>query len=209
MSLEIRAVLLDFDGTLVDSEPLHYEAWLAAVKPHGGYVDWPDYQVRFVGKTDHWAAETFLGEAGLNPPPELLAEVKQAKHAYFRKHSPERLAIDEETIASVVQLAENLLVGVVSSSIARDVEPTLRKHGLTDRFEFLVCGEHVSRHKPDPEPYLLAHERLRARDAAIEADHCLVFEDSDSGVAAATAAGMKVRRVGTPEQLPGMLRDLL
>ncbi len=64
MTDPIHAVLLDFDGTLVDSEPLHYEAWLHAVKPHGGWTDWPDYVARFVGKTDRWAARTFLENAG-------------------------------------------------------------------------------------------------------------------------------------------------
>ncbi|MEZ5394575.1 MAG: HAD hydrolase-like protein [Bryobacterales bacterium] len=55
MSASIRAILFDFDGTLVDSEPLHYEAWMHAVRPHGASTDWQDYRARFVGKTDRWA----------------------------------------------------------------------------------------------------------------------------------------------------------
>ncbi len=205
LGTDIRAVLLDFDGTLVDSEPLHYEAWLNAVEPYGASTDWPDYVARFVGKTDTWAAETFLTEAGGEVDPALIRRVCDAKHAYFRERSPQRLSVTGGVVNWILERLGGRLVGVVSSSISRDVEPTLVKGGLRDRLDVVVCGEHVKRHKPDPEPYLLALERLRSRGAGLDAAQVVAFEDSSSGLASATAAGMDVVRVDAPTSLVTLL----
>ncbi len=66
---------------------------------------------------------------------------------------------------------------------------------------FVICGEHVTRLKPDPMPYLLALEKLRACAGIERAGDCLVFEDSPTGIAAAAAAGMTVHRLDEPSQL--------
>ena len=206
---DFRAVLLDFDGTLVDSEPLHHEAWLHAVEPYGGGTDWTDYVARFVGQTDRWAARVFLEEAGREADDSLQSAVCEAKHAYFRERSPQRLGVTAGVVDWIRAHLDGRFIGVVSSSISRDVEPTLVKDGLQERLDVMVCGEHVERHKPDPEPYLLALERLRSREPGLNAAHAVVFEDSRSGLASATAAGMQVVAVDTPENLVSLMRGRL
>ena len=83
---------------------------------------------------------------------------------------------------------------VVSGSTRESVTASLTALGLLDRFDTLVCAEDYARPKPDPECYLRAARRLGV------AGHCLVFEDTDLGVAAATAAGMASVRVPPPWQ---------
>lgn len=205
----VRAVLFDFDGTLVDSEPLHYEAWLHAVEPYGGKTGWDDYRARFVGKTDRWAAETFLSEARHPYGETLIAAVCDRKHAYFRQRSPERLAIPSETAQWISEALLDKPLGVVSSSLTRDVEPTIVKAGLSSRLDVLVCGEHVKNHKPDPEPYRLALELLGRHFGRIAAEQVLVFEDSESGAASARAAGMLVVPVDEPQRLVELAREAL
>lgn len=203
-SRSIRALLIDFDGTLVDSEPLHYEAWEAAVRPYGAGVEWEEYVRRFVGKTDVWAGETYLREAGVQADRELLEQVREAKHAYFRRESPARLRIAEETVTAIAQLSQDLRLMVVTSSKAIDVEPTLEASGIAGRFEGRVFGDEVRRHKPNPEPYQLALSRL-----GLPAQDCVAFEDSDSGIGSATAAGVEVIRVTAPSELPRLLAQRL
>lgn len=202
-----KAILFDFDGTLVDSEPLHYEAWLHAVKPYGGHTDWDDYVLRFVGQTGRWAAETFFDEAGIDYTAELVIETTRSKEAYFRRYSDERLVITAETIRAIQQLPLDLPIGVITSSVITDVEPALIAAGLRNRLNVLICADDVTRHKPHPEPYLTGLERLRVEHghAQLVPAAVTVYEDSPSGIASATAAGMIVRLVKDPRDLPSLL----
>ena len=208
MTPSIRAILFDFDGTLVDSEPLHYEAWMHAVREYGAATEWPDYIARFVGQTDRWAGRTLLASVGHPADEAAIDLVCQAKHAYFRAKTPERLVIAEAACTLIGEL-EHLPLGIVSTSPTVDVEPTVVRAGLRQRFEVLVCGEHVRKHKPDPEPYLLALERLNAIGRGLTAAEVLVMEDSKSGIAAARAAGMRVRPVDDPANLVALVRGEL
>ena len=208
MAASFRAILLDFDGTLVDSEPLHHEAWSAAVAPHGASVSWEDYQRRFVGQTDRWAARVLLSEAGRPLEPALLEEVRLAKHAYFRDFAAVRFRVSPGVVDLVKKAATIVRLGVVSSSLRLDVLPALERAGFADLLAACVFGEDVSRHKPDPEPYLLALERLREAGPLLAAE-TLVFEDSTSGLASARAAGMQTVQVAHAAELEGLLEAAL
>jgi beta-phosphoglucomutase len=202
-----QAILLDFDGTLVDSEPLHYRCWLEALRPWGGSTDWEDYQKRFVGITDRQAGRIFLTEAGYDARDELVRAACDTKHQIYRSVCAEELSISEENADVVRELSAQLLVGIVSSSITMELAPVLEKAGLNGSIRVLVTGEQVKRHKPDPEPYHLAVNLLKQIDKTVSASSCLVFEDSAAGLASATTAGMKVARVRHPSELPALIRE--
>jgi len=204
LQTKIRAIFLDFDGTLVDSESLHYEAWSAAVSGHGAGTDWEDYQLRFVGKSDRWAGRAFLEEAGHAPDESVIDQVCLTKHAYYRQRSAERLRIDPLVRDWLLGLPREFSLAVVSSSPTVDVEPTLLASGLRTRLNAMICGDHVERLKPHPEPYLTALERVGCR-----AEEAIVFEDSSSGMTAAKAAGIEVVRVLEPGHLLELLQSAL
>jgi HAD superfamily hydrolase (TIGR01509 family) len=82
---------------------------------------------------------------------------------------------------------------VVSGSTRESVEKSLSALGILDLFDTLVCAGDYTRGKPDPEPFLLAAERLGVAPGA-----CLVFEDAEVGIRAATAAGMASVRIAQP-----------
>lgn len=200
MNRKITAIFFDFDGTLVDSESLHYEAWTAAVVGHGAGTDWVDYQRRFVGKSDRWAGRIFLEEAGHLPDESVIDEVCRIKHAYYRERSGARLRIDAAVIDWLLGAPRELALAVVSSSPTVDVEPTLLHSGVHARLDALICGDHVERLKPHPEPYLTALERVGRRP-----EEALVFEDSSTGLASARAAGIEAVRVQEPSRLLELL----
>jgi len=201
-----QAILLDFDGTLVDSEPLHYRCWTEAVRPWGATTDWEDYQRRFVGITDREAARIFFREAGYEPTDELVQAACASKHRIYRSRCGEELAIPQSSSELIMELHSMLPIGVVTSSIEFELGPVLAKTKLSNLIRVMVCGDHVERHKPDPEPYQLAFKRLKELDGSIGSKACLVFEDSDAGVASATAAGMRVSRVRHPSELAAQIR---
>ncbi len=203
----IRAVLFDFDGTLVDSEYLHHESWLEAVEPWGVTVSWEDYVRLLVGISDTRACEFFLGLAGMAITPEALEYGRSRKHQVYRTRSVDELRVDPAVSDWIRRNHGHVPMGVVSSSAIPDVVPILERQGVADLMEFIICGDHVERLKPDPMPYRLALDKLRTGFGLEDGRECLAYEDSETGVEAAKAAGLTVHVVEEPADLPAALRE--
>ena len=205
-------MFLDFDGTLVESEPLHYEAWLAAVRPFGASIEWEEYKSRLSGRSDREAGVLLLTSVGVAPTDALVTQVCRDKTVSYKSRFLEELSIEASVRTWIINAPDNLHIAVVSSSGTHEVEPVLIKEEVRASLSFLVCGEEVQRLKPDPEPYLLAVKRAQAAagsngDPALMHEDCLVFEDSEAGLTAARAAGLRVIEVRSPAAVPGLLRQ--
>jgi beta-phosphoglucomutase-like phosphatase (HAD superfamily) len=99
----------------------------------------------------------------------------------------------------VRQVAARVPVAIASGAARLEIETVLEASGLRDLFEVLVCLEDVTNGKPDPEGYLVALDLLnRNRSSPIQATDVLVFEDSEHGLQAAIAAGMRCVMVAGP-----------
>lgn len=183
-----RAYLFDCDGTIVDSMPLHYIAWKTALAEHGCVYEeklfyaWGGRPIREIIR--------LLNEAqGLHMPVEEVAEKKEA---IYLSLLPQLKAIPE-VIEHIDAQHGRIPLAVVSGSRRDSVTGSLGALGLLDKFETLVCAEDYQRGKPAPDAFLLAAERL-----GIPASECLVFEDTELGIEAATAAGMASVKVPLP-----------
>ncbi len=94
----IEAVFLDFDGTLVDSEHLHYDCWMQTVRPFGGGMDWPQYNERLTGRTDLEAGRVLLSEAGHEPGETSIRQVLEAKRNAFHSRFCVELSIGDVSV---------------------------------------------------------------------------------------------------------------
>jgi beta-phosphoglucomutase len=196
-----EAILFDFDGVLADSEPIHFECWQEILTGFGLHLDWKTYAERGIGASDRSLLSLMCQQT--DPPfdlERLVAEYPRKKDL-FRTRMLERQPFCAEVFELLPQLHEYQLA-VVTSSGQTEVEPILIHAGLRDYFHVAVYGGDVKRHKPAPDPYLLAMEKLGVRTA-------LVVEDSDAGEASARAAGLEVLRVRTPAEMPSLLRKCL
>ncbi|MFP5234717.1 MAG: HAD family hydrolase [Acidobacteriota bacterium] len=183
-----RAYLFDCDGTIVDSMPLHYIAWKNALAEHGCVYEeklfyaWGGRPIREIIR--------LLNEAqNLDMPVEEVAEKKEALYLSLL---PQLKGIPE-VIEHIDAQHGRIPFAVVSGSRRDSVTGSLGALGLLDKFETLVCAEDYKRGKPAPDAFLLAAERLNVRPA-----ECLVFEDTELGIEAATAAGMASVKVPLP-----------
>jgi HAD superfamily hydrolase (TIGR01509 family) len=104
-----------------------------------------------------------------------------------------KLKAVREVVEHIDAMYGKIPFAVVSGSTRESVVKSLEAVGLLDKFETLVCAGDYAKSKPDPEPFLLAASRLGVAPAA-----CLVFEDTDMGIQAATAAGMASVKVPSP-----------
>ncbi len=195
------SVLFDFDGVLADTEPVHCAAWAEVLAGFGLALTWDFYLRHGIGVTDRQLLESVLAAAGSAISVDTVLERWPAKQEAFRR----RTLCDPPIPAAVAAFVTGLNgyhLAVVTSSQVWEIAPALDRAGIRACFGTLVGAADVTRHKPAPDPYLLAATRLGARRP-------LVVEDSDAGVASATAAGFEFVRVAGPAGMPALVARAL
>jgi beta-phosphoglucomutase family hydrolase len=180
---DFRGYIFDLDGTLVDTMPLHYTAWAAALRNAGLTGTLDENLFYSLGGVPSRKVAALLGKHhGLDLDPE---RVYRDKEAIFMG-SLESL----KQIAPVVDFAREMgkthPVAIASGGTRDVVQSTLAKTGLAPLFPIVVTADDVEHGKPAPDMFLLAARRM-----GVEPAHCLVFEDGQPGLQAAEAAGMK------------------
>ena len=186
---DFKAFLFDCDGTIADSMPLHYIGWQKALAEYGctTFTEKDFYDmggipvaevVRILNKRD-----------GLSIPVEEFADRKEE----FYYELIHELKAVPEVLEHIHATHGKIPFAVVSGSTRESVVKSLETLGILHLFDTLVCAGDYTRGKPNPEPFLLAASRLGIAPA-----NCLVFEDADVGIEAATAAGMASVRVAQP-----------
>jgi len=195
------AILFDFDGVLVDSEPVHFQCWAEALKQLGIQVDWDTYVKYCIGIPDRQAVE-FLCQR-TDPPVDVETAWAQypRKQQLFRARMLEAPPFSRNVIDLIHSLSDYGLA-VVTASARSEIEPLLERAGIRSRFGAVVCREDVARNKPAPDPYLLAARLLGATRA-------LVVEDSEAGAASGRAAGFEVLRVAGPTVVSRLVLERL
>jgi HAD superfamily hydrolase (TIGR01509 family) len=196
-----EAILFDFDGILVDSEPVHFECWRDVLEPLDIRLEWEIYHAHFIGISDFDMLEKI---ACLRRPPadvnRLWAEYPR-KRALFRQRMASGSAVTPQ-VRDLLHELDRYRLAVVSSSGRDEIEPLLQAGGIRDCFDALVCREDVTEFKPAPQPYLRAA-------ALLGTSRALVVEDSQAGIASGKAAGFDVLEVPTATSMPGLLRNYL
>jgi HAD superfamily hydrolase (TIGR01509 family) len=183
-----QAYLFDCDGTIVDSMPLHYVAWKETL------AEWNCV----------YEEKLFYAWGG-RPVTEIISRLNEMQGLKMPieavAHRKEILYLDQlaqlRAIPEVVEQIEaqhgRIPLAVVSGSRRQSVVNSLTSVHLLDKFDTMVCAEDYKNGKPAPDGFLLAAERL-----GVAPKDCLVFEDTDLGIQAATAAGMASVLVPSP-----------
>jgi len=178
---DFRAYLFDCDGTIADSMPLHYKAWKKALAEDGCTYD-EDMFYAWGGKPVRKIIADLNEMHGLEMPVDVLAENKER---LYHAQLPELQGIPE-VVEHIEAQHGRIPFAVVSGSRRQSVIGSLTALGLLNKFDVLVCAEDYKHGKPAPDAFLLGAQKL-----GVAPEHCLVFEDTELGIQAATAAGMK------------------
>lgn len=181
MRVDIQALVFDFDGTLVNTMPLHWRAWQVISARHGiQFSEERFYALGGVPSRD--ILKTLRAEQGLLLDP--LAVAKEKENAYLE------LLAHVEPIELVMDIAREhagkLPMAIASGGTHRVIEMITRHLGIRDLFAAVVTSEDVLRQKPAPDIFLEAARRLRVCPAA-----CRAYEDTGLGLQAIRAAGME------------------
>ena len=177
-TMAIRALLLDFNGTLSDDEPLLCSIFQELFAEAGKPISRAEYYDQLAGLSDPEVVEAWLGR----PDPAVVFR----KIERYRELSADGSTVSEGVRCAVLDAASTVLVAVVSGSSRSEIEPVLDAAGLSSSIAALVASEDVAHGKPAPDGYLRALELLE-----IGPDEAVAVEDSDVGIAAAQAAGLR------------------
>jgi beta-phosphoglucomutase len=192
----MRAAIFDFDGVLVDSEPLHFQATRDALRPEGFEVTTAEYYSSLIGFDDWGALRQAFEEHGISPTPEQLqAAARRKKDCFAEGIKGVRFFPGAREL--VRALGAEMPLAIASGARREEIEEILAAGGLRDAFQAIVGAQDAPRTKPDPAPYLEAARLLAPRAPGLRPEDCVAFEDSVAGVVAALGAGMKVVAVTT------------
>ncbi|MEZ4700955.1 MAG: HAD family phosphatase [Rhodothermales bacterium] len=185
---DLDAVIFDMDGVIIDSEPLHERTATMVFSAHGMTIP-PDLFEQFKGRTDRQIVRYMIANHAPGPLDEdALLEERRALYASI---------IDElnpipDVLPFIDTLSRSHRLALATSAGRPNQRLAFDKFRLDAYFEVVITADDITRHKPDPEPYLVTAERL-----GVEPARCLVFEDSVNGVRSALDAGCQVIAITT------------
>jgi len=186
----LKAILFDFDGVLVDTEPVHFRVFQKILSEEGLPLSEQDYYAKYVGFDDKSCFEAILSEFGRPVTPETIRRLVERKATQLLEQLKTQLIVYPGIIEFVTMAAETHRLAVVSGALRHEIEYGLDAVGIRRRFEQITAAQDVRHGKPDPEGYLHALRQLDAK-TPLRACECLVIEDTLAGIQAAHAAGMR------------------
>lgn len=181
--MKYRGFIFDLDGVLIDSSKIHYVGWRDVLSGLDKDLDYETFRKNYFGKSNQEALEMIFGKNKFST--EKVKEIADEVDSNFVK----TVADGGEPIKGALEFVQSLKesgekVALATSAPRRNVDVFLDAFSLRGIFNAEVCGDDVSKWKPDPEVFLKA-----ARQLGEDPKNCVVFEDSLAGVTAAKAAG--------------------
>jgi len=192
--LQAEAVIFDFDGVIVDTEPLHYAAFQRLLEPLGLGFSWDQYVDTYMGFDDRDAFIEAFKANGTGLSATDLQSFIDRKADLFQEIIRDGISAYPGVVDLIRGIrASRTPLAISSGALRSDIGPILETLGIADCFDVIVTAEDVARSKPDPECYRLAQTRLNEfRRLNLTPGQVLAIEDTPAGIAAAKGAGLRV-----------------
>jgi beta-phosphoglucomutase len=204
----LRAVIFDFNGIIVDDEPIHFKLFQRVLGEEGISLTEDVYYERYLGFDDRGAFIVGFHDARKSLDDAKLRQLIERKALYYQEAIRNHVTIFPGVETLVADLFGALPLAVASGALRHEIETILNTARLLNYFKAIISAEDVTQGKPEPEIFLKALAALNARQEnshSIQAGECVVIEDSKEGIRGARRAGMKCLAVANshPSELLG------
>jgi beta-phosphoglucomutase len=196
--MNLQAVIFDFDGIIVDSEPLHHQAFCQVLEPLNLPLSWGRYYEHYLGFDDRDVLRARFNEEGIHLEEAMMQKLMREKaEAFLHLIHAKGVKAYPGVVALVRALHRELPLAICSGALMGDIQPILRVLDIEDCFAIKVTADQVHVSKPDPESYVEAFRRLKEQFAGrvTEPSRCVAIEDTPAGIEAAQGAGLNVLAV--------------
>jgi beta-phosphoglucomutase len=191
----LKAILFDFDGIIVDAEPVHLKAFQEVLDQNGIFLSEEEYYERYLALDDRTLFSNILRDRNMNFDDFTIVDFMQKKSESYEKLIREDIKIFPGVIDFVNSVYKKYLLGIGSGALKHEIEFILDYAGIRDKFSVVVSAEDVQKCKPDPEVFMKAllkiNKKLPYGSSPIYPSECLVIEDSSAGIRAARVARMR------------------
>lgn len=177
----IKALIFDLDGTLADTEMLHYISWRDTLLAHGVAEFSFETFSYYIGTSNEKVASDYIGTFEQPISPEQLIAEKQNRYLALTP----QISLYHGAKEIITQYKDSHMIGLATSSHHKEAVKILEEQQLISYFNEIVCGDMVKMKKPDPEIYLKTANMIGTKPS-----QCLAFEDTEHGLNAAKNAGM-------------------
>lgn len=204
--MSLKAVLFDFNGVIINDEPLHEQLIEQILLGENLRSQPGEFRKVCLGRSDRVCLKELLTNRGRVISESYLTELIERKAQAYQKlwrEKSDQLPIYPGLEALIYQLtSRNIKLAVVTGAIRTEVELVLNSTNLAKYFNAIVAGDDTNTSKPAPDGYLLAVERLNALypNTNLQPADCLAIEDTPAGIQAAKQAGIAV--VGVANTYP-------
>lgn len=191
----IEAIVWDFDGVIVDSEPLHYRAFLEVARAFDVTFSYDEYLDRFIGYDDRDAFRVMLGQQPGGSPNEDVNQLQQLcedKAVAFEHCVAQGVNMLPGAAELIAEAHHAMPIAIASGATRHDIDLILNALGLTGSFQTIVSADDVAQSKPHPASYTMAAQHL-----GVAPGRCLAIEDTAAGIASARDAGLMTLAVMT------------
>jgi beta-phosphoglucomutase len=187
----IRAVVLDFDGVIANSEPLHFRGFRDVLADAGIALTEREYYSRYLGYDDAGAFEAIAADRGADWPQAYVSTLVERKATRLSELERDHAVLFPGAADMVRRLADAGPVAIASGALRHEIVRVLEQAQLSGHIRTIVAAGDTPASKPAPAPYLLAVERLSGLEGGpFRPQECVAVEDSRWGLESARAAGL-------------------
>lgn len=191
------AIIFDFDGVIVDSEPIHFECFAAVLARRGVHLTREDYYDKYLGFDDHDCFQAVCAAGGAKVNERDIAAMTAQKTISVKKALSDLAQAQPGAVELIsAAAAAGVPLAICSGALREEIKLASDAIGVLQYFATIVAARDVAHGKPDPQGYKMAIRQLaQAKGLALQPAKCVAIEDAPAGIQAARGAGMKVLAV--------------